>query len=695
MRGAVLKRPRATLLLVGLVVVGALAAAALGRDRLEVAGYTDPGSQSMRASVRLHHALGYDPEPGMVILARSRDGFGSAPSQRAVARLARSAGADPAVGRVQTAFGSGGLRALVSRDARATLLLVHFRSINQDALAGPIVRLRGHLRESGLSLAFGGYALGVVDLNGIARGDLVRAELIAFPLLALLVLLIFRGLVAAAIPVLIGGVSVIGTFVCLRLLSNAVHISIFALNLAVLLGLGLAVDYGLFLVSRYREEAVGRGVGLDAIRATLATAGRAVVFSGCAVGGACAALLLFPQAFIYSMGIAGMLVAFFSAAAALLVTPPLLLLAGGRIGARTARGGARATGHTRWYRWPRWVMRHHVDVALVTVLVLIAAAGPALGLRSTFPDLSSVPTGFQTRTVAEVVRRDFTPNLEYPVDIAFPLGGRDRGALAPARLALLLNLAPGVALAGPIQFASRDTALVQLVLAQPPLSPASETLIARLRALRATVLVGGRTAEFVDLKHSIEQRAPLALLLVAGTTLVVLFLLTGSVVLPAKALLFHALDLGAVFGLLALIFQDNLFGIGGLVAYRGPPAIEITVSVVIIASTFGLATDYSILLLSRITEEHEAGRSDEEAVARGIERTGPIITSSALLLAVALLALASSRVFLVKELTVGQILGVIIDVSFVRLLLVPAFMRILGPLNWWASRQRHRRRAPA
>jgi uncharacterized membrane protein YdfJ with MMPL/SSD domain len=635
----------------------------------------------------------------MVILARSRIGFGTSAARRAVALLANEASRDPGVGEVQSAFGAHGLPVLLSRDEHETLLLVHFRSINQDAVAAPINRLRGHLREPGLALQFGGYAVGVLDVNAIARSDLVRAELIAFPLLALLVLLIFRGLVAAAIPVLTGGVSVIGTIACLRLLSNVLGISIFALNLAVLLGLGLAVDYGLFLVSRYREEARERGFGVDAVRATLRTAGRAVVFSGCAVAGACAALLLFPQEFIYSMGIAGVFVALFSAAAALVVTPPLLLLGGRRVGVRAGHDDAGARERRRWYRWPRWVMRHHADVALVTVLVLIAAAGPALRLQFTFPSLTSIPTGFQARSVTEAVSRDFSPNLEYPVDVAIELGHRELRGLTPTQFAAALRFAPDVAFATPIQFGSRRTALVQLVLDQPPLSPSSEHLVAQLRAVGPAVVVGGTTAEFVDLKRSIEQHAPLAAALAALATIITLFLLTGSVVLAGKALLFHALDLGAAFGLLVLIFQDNALGIAGLLAYPGPSAIETTVTVVIIASTFGLATDYSILLLSRITEEHEAGASDEQAVALGIERTGPVITRAAMLLAVALLALASSREFFVKELTVGQVLGVGIDVTLVRMLLVPSFMSILGPLNWWApgplARAHARLRPPA
>ena len=651
-------------------------------DRFGVAGFTDPGSASVRARARIHRALGYDGFPAMVVLARSRIGFEAAPARAAVTRLAGRASADPSVGHVDSAFGPGALPLLLSRDGHETLLLIHFRSSDENSVAAPIRRLRARLRERGLRLRFGGYQVAAFDLNRIARSDLVRAELIAFPLLALLVILIFRGVAAALIPVLIGGASMIGTLACLRVLSHAVEISIFALNLAVLLSLGLAVDYGLFLVSRYREEAHGRGHGAEAVRATVRLGGRAVVYSALAVAGACAALLVFPQQFIYSMGIAGVLVALFSAAAALLLVPPMLLLGGRRIGTSEPRAA------DWWRRWPRRVMRRPVEVALLAVLLLVAAGAPALGLRSTFPDVTAVPRGFESRAVTDSIRRDFTPNIESPLAVAAEVPGRASRTNAQARIgpALVPAVLSHQAIAGDVGLVGNGLALVNVVPLRPSLSSATQALVTRLRGPPFHLLVAGPTAEFLDLKSSIRARAPIALLVVAAATLLVLLALTRSVVLPIKALILHALALVGTLGLLVLIFQRNLLGLADLLSYRGPPAIEIAASVVIVASAFGLATDYSILLLSRIVEEHRAGRPDEEAVAHGIARTGPVITNSALLLAVALLALTTSRVFLVKQLTVGQVIGVAIDVSLVRLLLLPALMRLLGSANWWAPK---------
>ena len=329
----------------------------------------------------------------MLVLATSEDGFSARSGRRAIAGLAATLRRDPAVGRVRTAFGAEALPPLLSADGTKTLLLVHFRSSDLDELEEPIDRIREQLHAPGVELAYSGYPVGFIDANRIARDDLVRAELIAFPVIAVLLLVIFRGFAAAAVPLVIGAASVAGTVACLRLLGEGLDISVFALNLAALLGLGLAVDYGLLLVSRFREEAATRGLGAETVRAVIATAGRTVAFSGCAVAGACAALLLFPQGFIYSMGIAGVFVSLFSAAAALVITPPLLLLAGHRIAARAVAPEREVSEQGRWYRWADWVTRRHVEVAIAGVAILVAAAAPALGLMPTFGRRSHDPAG--------------------------------------------------------------------------------------------------------------------------------------------------------------------------------------------------------------------------------------------------------------------------------------------------------------
>ncbi|MEA2308508.1 MAG: hypothetical protein QOI65_794, partial [Thermoleophilaceae bacterium] len=647
------------------------------------AGFTDPGSESGRVQDELHARLGFDPRPGLVILARSGVRFDTVAGRAALTRLAARVRRDPAVGSVQAAVGLRSSPALLSPDRHAALVLVNFRRSGESAVQKPLDRLRDQFRQPGLDLSFGGYSAGFIDTSREARSDLVRGELIAFPLLAVLLLLVFRGVLAAAIPLVVGGLSVAATFAGLRLLAQVLDMSVFALNLAVFLGLGLAVDYGLLLVSRYREEAAVRGPGRDAVSATTASAGRTVAFSAVAVSGASAALLVFPQSFIYSMGIAGVLVPPLCALAALGIVPPLLR----RTGPRIAGAAPTSAGATRWYRWAHWVMRHHLAVAQVSIALVLAAAAQALDLRPTFADKNAVPTSLESRRVDDAIDRAFVPHLNYPINVV--LHSRPGQGPLPAdafQLRRTLLAAPGVARVGPLEGVARGTFLVQLVPRAPPFSEATQALVRQVRALPLDVEVGGTTPEFVDLKRSVADHAWLAVAIAALATLLVLLVLTRSLVLPLKTIVFNGISLAAVVGLMVLVFQDGALGIRDLLGYDGPSALDLSSTVVVVAIALGLATDYSILLLSRIAEEHRAGRPDEDAVALGMERTGPVITRAALLLAVALLALVTSGIFLVKQLVFGVALGVVLDATLVRMLLVPSFMRLLGRANWWAPR---------
>jgi RND superfamily putative drug exporter len=661
--------PRRVLVAIGLGLLILLGASFTVPDRLKVAGFTDPGSESARTYDTLRGVLGYDPEPGLIVIARADHDFRQAEHQAEVAELAATLARDPAVGKVDTAFGADGLPFLVTDDGRRTLLLVHFRSTDVDALAAPVERLREQARLPGAHVGIDGYAVGFLEVAHVARRDLIVADAIAIPVLALLLLLMFRGLAPAAVPLAIGLIAIVGALAGLRLLSNVTGISVFALNLGVLLGLGLATDYGLLLVSRFREEAARHGPGPEAVRATLATAGRTVVLSGCAIAGAFASLLLFPQQFISSMGLAGIFTALLATVAALAVGPPLLLLLGHRIGTAAEGGGP------RWSRWTRWVMRRRGDAALATAALLVAVAAPVILLAPTFSDHRSLPEGNEVRTVIDEIGRHFPPYIGYPVNVAVELDGASTDVALVA-----VNRTPGTAGFRTIKDPTGRYAIAQLLPAEPAVSQTSQRLIGDLRALPGPILVGGRTAELVDLRRSIVRRAPLAIALAGLATLLVLFLLTGSILIPLKALAFNALGLAAVFGALVLIFQHDGQG------------IDLAAAVVIVAAVFGLATDYSIVLLARIVEEHEKGSPDEEAISEGIRRTGPVITAAALLICVPLLAQATSPILLVKQLGVGQTLGVALDATLIRMLLVPSSMRLLGRLNWWAPEPLRRAR---
>lgn len=666
-------------------------------DRLQVAGFDTPGSDSARATARLHAALGYDPEPGIVVLARSRRQISSPSGRDAIVAVGDQLARDPAVGHVEMPVGPRAEPVLISHSGRDALILVHFRQLSEEGSGSAIDRIRSHLHSSSLRLEYDGFDVGFLDDNRLVRRDLLRAELIALPLLALLMIAIFRGRHAARLPLVIGVLSVLGTFAGLRLLSRVAAVSVYSLNLSSGLGLGLAVDYGLFLVSRYREEIYTNGFRPEAVQTTMTTAGRAVLFSGATVAVAAAALLFFPQPFIYSMGIGGILTSVLSAAIALVVVPAMLPTVGRHTDLRDENAARRAGVGTNvregwWYRFSHWVMRHAIVVAVASSAVILGLAIPATRLTLTFLDARALPPGLESRRVADAITSEFVPHLDFPIEIAVGSSVASHPAAAQALQARVAAL-PGAGLVGRVARAPDGSGFLQLLPRGPPLGGQSQGLISELRALGAPLLVGGRIADFVDLKASIEQSAVPALVFLALVTLIILFLMTDSLVLAAKALLMNSLTIFAVFGLLVAIFQDRVLGIASLLGFNGPSAIETSISVVVIGVTLGLATDYSILLLSRVKEEHDAGRPNDEAVARGLERSGRVITNAAVVQAVALLALASSPVYLVKELAVGIAAGVAIDATLVRACLVPSLMKILGQVNWWAPRPLHRLRA--
>jgi RND superfamily putative drug exporter len=521
--------------------------------------------------------------------------------------------------------------------------------------------------------------------------DLARAELLALPLLFLLSLWFFRSGVAAILPPLMGGLSIVLTFLALRIASEFMSLSVFALNLVTGLGLGLAIDYSLFIISRYREETAKHGYGPEALRRTLGTAGRTVLFSSLTVAAALASLLVFPQRFLYSMGVGGVVVALLSASVALVVLSSTLALLGPRVNAlspkwlrRAADSDARPTESGAWYRISRFVMRRPAPIAVLSATFLIVLGLPFWNIKFTSVDATVLPTSTQARQVDTALKTQFPNNNTAPVvvQVHAPPGGE-----ADA-VATKIQQLPGVAaIAQPQQLGNQPLSLINVVPSNSStVSDGAQNVVRDIRALDTPVDVGvtGATAHFVDLKKSIAHHLPYALGLLALTTVVVLFLFTGSVILPFKALLMNALSLSAAFGLLVLIFQDGR--LEGLLSYVSQGALETTQPVVLFAVAFGLSTDYGVFLLSRIKEARANGASDSEAVPIGLERTGRIVTAAALLFCVAIGAFATSRIVFIKELGVGTALAVLIDATIVRALLVPSLMELLGKWNWWAPK---------
>lgn len=667
-------------------------------EELDPFGIADQASESSRADERLRQITGAGAEPGIVAVVRTprERGVQSRAGRRRVREVERLLQRDPMVTGVRD-FVDTGDRSLLSEDGRASLLLVFFRSVDdkdrEDAAERIVERLEG---EPGVTL--GGEAVANAQINEQVTSDLQRAEILAFPILFVLSFVLFRGLVAAALPPLLGGFAIVITMALLRVANNFVDISVYAVNLATGLGLGLAIDYALFIVTRYREEAARQGTGPEALRRTLETAGRTVLVSALTVAAALAALLVFPQRFLYSQGIGGVLVAVVAAGAALVVLPALLLVLGPRIDAlapkalqRTARREAQPDAAGRWYRWARWVARRPGTITVVTVVGLIALGTPFASVQYSTGSAELLPQERSARQADELLTVRFAPNLASPIRVVVDREPSSSVRRLRRRIAAL----PGIERVSPVARVGDGTSLMLATARPRPLSQRAERIVRDVRALDAPfpVLVAGRTAAFVDAKASLADRVPIAAAIVVAVTVVLLFLLTGSLVLPIKSLLMNALTVAAVFGAMTLVFQEGRLE-EELLGHVSQGAIDISQPILIFALVFGLSTDYAVFLLSRIKEARDAGADDSTAVALGIERTGRIVTAAAVLFAVALGAFTTGELSIINQLGFGTALGVLIDATIIRALLVPALMELLGSRNWWAPgplRALHRR----
>jgi uncharacterized membrane protein YdfJ with MMPL/SSD domain len=674
-----------------------LLAGALGgsvADRLDPYGADDPATEAVKAREQLQDA-GHR-IPGALVLVE--DAPVAKPStRRRLAALEAELREDSQVKSV-SGFYTTGSRDFVSNDGDSTYLAVALKPIDdkewQEAGADIADRFAGRP-----GVVVGGAAVAQEQVNKQVEEDLKKAEMLAFPLLFLLSFLFFRSLVASLLPVMIGLLAIVGTFLILRVASEFGSISIFALNLTSGLGLGLAIDYSLFIVSRYREEIAKDGPGLAAMRRVLATAGRTVFFSSLTVAAALASLLVFPQRFLYSMGLGGSLVVLLAALISLTVLPAVLTLLGTRVNSlaprflqRRAEADARPDESGFWYRLSRFVMRRPAPIATLSALFLIVLGLPFFGIKFNTVDPTVLPEEASARQAYDTVSTEFPPYRETPIWLSVEGATPKQAAVLAARV----RRTPGVAAVAPPQPLAGDVTAIQAVSAHPFVSEASQSTVERLRDVPAspgaTVLVGGATADFIDFQGSLARHLPIAFAIIVIATLVILFLMTGSVVLPIKSLIMNVLNLSAVFGLLVLIFQDGRFE--SLLDYTSSGAIEQTMPILLFAVAFGLSTDYAVFLLSRIKEARDNGASDSESVAIGLERTGRIVTAAALLFAVAIGAFATSQIIFIKQNGVGTALAVLIDASIVRALLVPSLMELLGKWNWWAPaplRRLHKR----
>ena len=681
-----LHRNRRRVLPVALVSIVAAGVFGLSvTNRMSPYGDADPSTQSVQATDRFEKATDRQISPGVVALVAVRNVHGAA-DERRVRQVEAELRSSDGIAAASSYYDTHD-PAMVARDGKSTYVVAYFHRAS-DAT---------HQRQaSALEKKFagrrhvklGGGAIADDQVDKQVGNDLARAELFAFPLIFLLSLFFFRSLVASLLPPFLGVLSILVTFFALRVVSGFTSLSVFALNLVTGLGLGLAIDYSLFMVSRYREESAKLGYGPEALRRTLATAGRTIVFSSVTVAAALASLTVFPQLFLFSMGLAGAIVALAAAAVALVVLPTMLALLGPRVNAvapkrlqRAAAREARPAESGFWFRLSRAVIARPRTIALATTLVLVAVGMPFTSVKFLPADANTLPATATAHMVDRSLRTQFPAGRTSPVEVV--LGAPARSPQVVSLAGRLRSLRDVTAVSRP-RAAGPDLSLIDVSPSSSTYGATSRRLVHSLRSLKEPFYVGvaGDTASYVDLEHSLGDHLPLVLGLVVASTLIVLLMMTGSLVLGVKGVLMNALSLCAVFGLLVLIFQDG--HLQGLLSFTSTGALDSTQPILLFAIGFALATDYGVFLLARIKEAHDSGLPNDLAVAIGLERTGRVTTAAALLFAVAIGAFITSKLVFIKELGLGSALAVLIDASIIRALLVPALMGLLGTWNWWA-----------
>ncbi len=592
-------------------------------------------------------------------------------------------------------YWSTGSRQFVSTNGRETYAVLEMAGGTDAARQQSYDAISGQLSAPGLTTQVGGTVPTYEGINHNVSSDIGRAEAFSLPVLLVLMLVIFGGLVAASLPVAIGGIAILGSFTALRLLTLITSVSTYSINITTIMGLGLGIDYGLFLVSRFREELHRQDSVEDAVARTVATAGRTVAVSGITVALALASLTLFPLGFLRSMGYGGVATVLVDMLAALIVMPALLAVLGPRVNAlrvrRSVRRGPNAEGEGAWYRLASSVMRRPVLYAVPIVAVLLLLGSPFLRITWGGTDATVLPASAPQRVVTEALNRDFPGNPTTPIEsvVQFPgpVAGSQAREAGLASYVSRLGHVPGVSGAW-LTGVRGGVARVDLRYGPGPYSPQARAIVAQVRQVPppagATRYVGGQTAGLVDELSTLGSVLPWMGLVVVLSTFVLLFLAFGSVVLPVKAIVMNAASLSAMYGVLVWVFQEG--HLSGLLRFTPTGTIDPSVPILLFAIMFGLSMDYEVFLLSRIRERYDVTGDSTAAVASGLQRTGGLITSLALLLVIVVGAFSASGITFIKLLGVGMIVALVVDATIVRVLLVPAVMRLLGPVNWWAPR---------
>jgi len=715
---------------VGVAALLTLALAIFGvpvANSLSASGFQDPTSESARANELLSEKFGQG-DVVLLITVSTPDGVDSAAARSTGTEIVDQLRRSPHVVNATSPWTTPPSAAteLVSKDRTAGLIVAGITGDegSQQKYAKELSVQVAHDRD-GVTVRTGGIAMVNVQITEQSQRDLLLMESIAIPLSFLVLVWVFGGLLAAALPVAVGGMAIFGALAVLRMISFATDVSIFALNLSTAMGLALAIDYTLLIISRFRDELADGADREDALVRTMVTAGRTVLFSATTVALSMAVLVLFPMHFLKSFAYAGVATVAFAAVAAVVVTPAALVLLGDRLDSLDVRRLVRRVlGRPEpvptpvrqqfWYRWTKFVLRRAVPLGLAGIALLVFLGAPFLGVRWGFPDDRVLPRSASAHQVGDQLRRDFVNNSETAVTIVIP----DADGLSSSDIeqyAADLSRVPDVSAVsaptgtfvagtgvGPPSTPAGQTkgsAFITVGSTAPLFSDRSEAQLNRLHAVPTPaggeVDVTGTAQINRDSVNAITSRLPLVLGLIAVIMLVLLFLLTGSVVMPLKALALNILSLTAAFGAMVWIFQDGHLGALGTTATG---TLVVNMPVLLFCIAFGLSMDYEVFLVSRIREfwlasgaagpktsdRVRAHTANDESVALGIARTGRVITAAALVMSISFAALIAANVSFMRMFGLGLTLAVLVDATLVRMVLVPAFMHLVGERNWWA-----------
>ncbi|KAA9163633.1 MMPL family transporter [Amycolatopsis acidicola] len=664
---------RAVLAVAVLFMIGAGVLGTTAFGKLQSQGFTDPGAESSQAQDLIQRNFGGTSD--FLLLVQASSGSVDDPAVRdAAAGLSARVAADGELSQVAS-YWQTGLPALKSDDGRSALIAAH--APDQDKVEDLVSRYSGE--QGPITVTAGGSAVANVDINDQVTKDLALAESIAVPLIALLLFVVFGSVVAALLPLVVGGIAVVGTFAELSVLGSLTDVSVFAIQLTTALGLGLGIDYALLTVNRFREELANSGDTRSAVIATVASAGRTIAFSAATVAVALAVLLLFPLYFLRSFAYAGVGVIVIAMISAVVVLPALLMVLGPRVNAgRLPWRRNLSTVSPRWARVARAVLRRPLVTALPVLAVLVLAALPLFNVQFGTPDERVLPVTAASRVVGDELRAHFPQNDSRAIQIVTE--GQPTPA-ASADYTRRLSQLPGVTRVSSQSAPGAERWTV--VTGGDSRSDQAQDLVKQIRALPAPgdVQVGGDAATLVDSKHTIGSRLPLAAGIIAVTTFLLLFLFTGSVLQPLRALLFNLISLSATLGVMTLIFQD---GHGASVLGFTPLPLDTSMLMLLFCIAFGLSMDYEVFVISRIKEARDHGASLRDAVVDGLSHSGRIVSAAAALLAISLFAFGTSGVSFIQMFGLGTGLAVLLDATLVRGILLPAGMRALGRFAWWS-----------